>query len=274
MNDFEFLRVIGIGQFVPVESPFRRLDGRARLLVILLVLGGVLFTTNHLGIWVGLALIIAGYLASRLPLKLGLSGLLPPLPFILILAAIQVVYNPYPKIPPLLFHWWMISIYPVDVWAGALMLLRFCGLLLGITLVTLTFSTSEMIHSLEGLLSPLAWVKVPVQDFAMIVQVTLRFLPSLAQTAERVAKAQAARGGDWGAGRGSLLSRARQIVPMIVPLFVISLHRGERMALAMDSRGYGGPVKRTSMVVMKMRWVDYLAVLIAAMMALITLFVR
>ncbi len=262
MNDFEFLRVIGIGQFIPIDSPFRRLDGRARLLACLLVLAGVVFTTRHIGIWIGIGLILLGYLASRLALRLGLSGLLPPMPFILILAVIQVLFNPYPKVAPELLHWWIFAIYPVDLWAGGLMLLRFCGLLLGLTLISLTFSTAEMTHSLDGLLKPLKWLKLPVQDFIMVIQITLRFLPSLAQTAERVAKAQAARGGDWGSGRGSLLARARQVVPMIVPLFVISLRKGETLALAMDSRGYGGPVARTSMVVMKMRIADYLLVLV------------
>src|SRR5450759_3893 len=273
MNDFEFLRVIGIGQFIPVDSPFRRLDGRARLIVILSLLTGVLFTNRHIGIWIGLWLIMCGYLASRLSLRLGLDGLRPPLPFILILAVIQVFYNPYPKVGPEVFHWWRISLYPVDLWAGGLMLLRFNGLLLGITLISLIFSTAEMTQSLEGLLKPLTRLKVPVQDFIMIVQVTLRFLPSLAQTAERIAKAQAARGGDWGSGRGSLVARARQVIPMIVPLFVISLRKGERLALAMDSRGYGGPAARTSMWVMKMKALDYLVVLGAVGLALVILLV-
>lgn len=273
MNDFEFLRLIGIGQFIPVESIFRRLDGRARLVICTIIFASAVFTSRRLGIFIAIGLIACGFLLGRVSLKLGLRSLLPLLPFILILAAIQVLYNPYPKLPPILLKVWIITITPGDLWAGAMMLLRFTAMFLGISLVSLTFSTAEMTHSLEGLLKPLIYLRIPVDDFIMIVQITLRFIPSLAQTAERVAKAQAARGGEWGTGRGSLLVRARQVFPMILPLFLISLRSGETLALAMDSRGYGAQFKRTSMIEMKMRPVDFIAILGAIGMAAVVLFV-
>ena len=82
---------------------------------------------------------------------------------------------------------------------------------------------------------PSTGIGIPTRDLIMVIQVTVRFLPLLAQTAERIAKAQAARGAEWGTGQGNLIQRARAVIPLLVPLFVTSLHKAENMALAMDA---------------------------------------
>jgi energy-coupling factor transport system permease protein len=101
----------------------------------------------------------------------------------------------------------------------------------------------------------------------MSIQVMLRFIPFLAQAAERIAKAQASRGADWGTRQGGLLSRVRQAFPVIIPLFLTGLKKAENLALAMEARGYGSPGKRTSMVEMKFGWKDGLAVILAGLLA-------
>ena len=105
-------------------------------------------------------------------------------------------------------------------------------------------------------------------DFIMVIQVTLRFLPFLAQSAERIAKAQASRGSDWGTKRKGLINRIRQVVPMLIPLFITSLRRSENLALAMDARAYGVLPYRTSMTELDFKWGDALAVLISIMVSL------
>jgi energy-coupling factor transport system permease protein len=125
-----------------------------------------------------------------------------------------------------------------------------------------------LIQGLSRLLAPLARLKIRTMDFIMVIQITLRFLPFLAQTAERIAKAQASRGADWGVKSKGLFSRVKQVIPMIIPLFVISLRRSENLALAMDARAYGILDHRTSMAVMKFTWVDVVAVLISIMVSL------
>ena len=120
-----------------------------------------------------------------------------------------------------------------------------------------------MIQGLQLLLKPLDRIGLHTADFAMIVQVMLRFIPFLAQTAERIAKAQASRGGNWGDKTRSIIAKVRQIVPLVIPLFVISLRRSENMALAMDARAYGYLPKRTSMHEFHLRWSDGLFLLIS-----------
>jgi energy-coupling factor transport system permease protein len=99
----------------------------------------------------------------------------------------------------------------------------------------------------------------------MVMQVTIRFIPFLAQSAERIAKAQASRGAEWGTGKGGLLARTRQLIPLVLPLFLTSLRRAETMALAMDARGYDTVSRRTSMIVMHFTWKDGLAILLGVL---------
>ncbi len=101
----------------------------------------------------------------------------------------------------------------------------------------------------------------------MVVQVALRFLPLLAVTAERTAKAQASRGADWSPAKGNLVKQVQRIAPMIVPLFISSLGKAERMALAMDARAYGSHRPRGAMRELKFLWKDAAAVLLALLLS-------
>ena len=141
---------------------------------------------------------------------------------------------------------------------GIILLLRFASLVLWLSLSSFTLSISELLLGLHLLLRPLGRLGLPVEDLVLIVEVTLRFIPFLTQSAERIVKAQASRGAAWGKGSGDLLQRVRQALPMIVPLFLNSLRRAENMALAMDARGYGGSAARTSMYELHFRFVDWL----------------
>ena len=206
MENFEFLRSMNIGQYLPLDSPIHRLDPRARLVAGAMLLGAVTFASRPVGLALGLAVFLAALGLARVPIRFALRGLLPPLPFLLVLALLQVFINPYPETTPIYFHIGSLAISGVDLWAGLALLMRFAGLILGLSLVSFCLSTSEMIYGLSALLRPLARAGLPVHDLVMMVQVTLRFLPLLAQSMERIAKAQASRGADWGTGRGGLLN--------------------------------------------------------------------
>ena len=270
-GQFEFLRSIPVGQYLPLDSPLHRVDPRARLVGYLLLLSAITLAPRLEGILLGLVMVLAGLLLGRIPLGYALRGLLTPLPFLVILALLQVFFNPHFVTSPLLLSLGSLRVTLADLAAGARLLARFFALILGLGLASFTLSTSEMTQGLNVLLAPLARLGLPVQDFVMMVQVTLRFLPLLAQTTERIAKAQASRGADWDA-RGSLIARVRQILPVIVPLFLVSLHRAENMALAMDARAYGSAAVRSSLVELHFKLKDGLALAGCVAAALAVLF--
>lgn len=190
----------------------------------------------------------------------------------MILAILQVFFNPRPDEGIVLFQIGTNVIAVSDLMTGLMLLLRFIALILGLTIASQSLSTSEITHGMESLLSPLKWLRFPVHDLVVIIQVSLRFIPLLAQVAERIAKAQASRGAAWQKGKGGLISRVKLIIPLILPLFMTSLRRAENMALAMDARGYGTHEQRSSIISYRFGWKDALACLISASLSAAILF--
>lgn len=259
MNDFEFQRYITIGQYLPTGSALHRLDPRTRLIAGGLLLIAITATPSLTGIGLSLLVLMLLTMIARVPLKYTLKGILAPLPFILFLVILQILVGPQGKIEPWVV-WGPIHISAAGVIDGAKILLRFPALILTITLFSACTATTEAVRGLDSLLHPLARIGLPVQDFVLMVQVSLRFLPLLAREAERIAKSQASRGAEWGTGRAGIVRRVRQSLPILVPLFLVSLQRAENLALAMEARGYEGQADRTSLVTLRFERSDAFAV--------------
>jgi energy-coupling factor transport system permease protein len=271
-GEFEFLRGLPFGPYLPVDSPVHRLDPRTRIVLTVLLVAAFTASRSPLGLTLGVVILLAVWRVSRIPFGPLLRGWKAAAPFLLILALLQVLLRTGGAGQPVLFQVGPFAASAADLWMGAILLLRFAGLMAVLGLGAASISESELTHGLEALLRPLRMLRVPVFDFVTAIQVTLRFFPLLAQTAERIAKAQASRGADWQPTGWNLVHRARQIAPLIVPLFVVSLRRAENMALAMDTRGYGAMPTRTSMIQLRYHWND-LAAYGLALLAVAVVFV-
>ncbi len=271
MSEFEFMRDLPFGQYLPANSYLHRLDPRTRLLITIALITALTFVSSPPGLLVGLVGIFAAWGFARIPAGPVLRGWRTALPFLLILALLQVFFRVGPDITPLVqVRSLVISL--ADILAGVKLILRFTALIALLGLASSVLSASDVIGGLESLLRPLAVLHFPVHDFVMVVQVTLRFFPLLAQTAERIAKAQASRGADWRSS-GNLVQRVRQTLPLMIPLFVTSLRRAETLALAMDARAYGSGPRRTSMIVLRFQRPDIVALLVVAgLVALMVIF--
>ncbi|MDX9865210.1 MAG: energy-coupling factor transporter transmembrane protein EcfT [Anaerolineaceae bacterium] len=259
MSNFEFMQRMTFGQYLPTGSVLHRLDARARIVIFTAFLTAVTVAKGLPGLVLSLLLAVIGLLLARIPLGYALKGLLPPLPFLVILAVIQVLMRSRGT-EAALFQFWLLRVTAGGLLEGVILLVRFASLVLWLSLTSFTLSVSELILGLNLLLRPLRRLRLPVDDLVLMVQVTVRFIPFLTQSAERIVKAQASRGAAWGQGSGGVLRRVRQALPMIVPLFLNSLRRAENLALAMDARGYGGNAARTSMHELNFQVVDWLAV--------------
>ncbi len=275
MESFEFQRYVTIGQHMPTGSPIHHLDPRTRIVGALLLMLAATFAPGLPGLVLALAgaLILTG--VARVPVAYAIKGLLAPLPFILFLVALQVLLGPS-MLPgreaeeaalTTLWRWGPFTVSTFSILSGLKILLRFPALILIITLFSASTSTAETVHGLTSLLRPLQKLKLPVQDFVLMIQVALRFLPLLAREAERIAKSQASRGAEWGTGRSGLLRRARQALPILVPLFLVSLQRAENLAVAMEARGYRSFSERTSLVQLHFRRSDAAALVLCLALA-------
>jgi energy-coupling factor transport system permease protein len=153
------------------------------------------------------------------------------------------------------------------------MILRLLEFMILISLLTLTTRTTELTHGLERLLSPLKRVSFPAHELALVFAISLRFAPTLAGELERIMKAQASRGADFGEqGRLGFIRRTRNLLPLLVPLFLSALRRAEDLTLAMEARGYTGGRGRTSFIQLKAVPFDLLALVLVFFFCAIMLF--
>jgi len=272
MSQFEYLRSMSIGQYLPLDSPVHRLDARAKLLVYTTLIIAVSLAHQAAGLL--LALAIAGILmaASRTPSAYALRGWLSALPFLLALAALQLfIVTPADTAFPLL-DLFGLRIFSAGIESAARLLLRFSVLIALLTVASATLSTLESTHALELLLKPLSWVGLNPTPLVMVVQIMLRFLPFLALSAEKIAKSQASRGANWDGRRDGLIARARRVLPLIIPLFINSLRQAETLADAMLARGFSEKRARTSLRELRFRLLDGLFLLAGLGSSLLVLF--
>lgn len=264
MSEFEYLRNVTVGQYIPTDSFVHRLDPRTKLLAALFLALAVTTTRSVLATLVLIALVMIVAKLSRIEVRYVLRGLLPALPFILILMAMQLLFQGrYSTCDGVFFEWWFIRITPCLVELVILGALRLVVFLFLVSLLTLTTTASHIMHGVESLLAPLQRIGLPVHEFALANIIALRFIPTIADELERIAKAQASRGGDFGGEkwyRPDRIARAR--LPLIVPLFVNTLRRAEELVVAMEARGYLGRKGRTKFVDLQMRQVDWMSILL------------
>jgi len=273
MAEYEFLANVTIGQHLPTGSVLHRLDPRAKLLAFILLVGVVSFTPTFSGNVVLLVIIAGLFTLARISFMYALRGLRPLLLWILAFAIFQLLFTSSGGFVggtdcQALAGWWFISITTCSVKLVLVSTMRFFGLYLLVSLLTFTTPTTELSHGTERLLSPFARVGVPAHELALVLTIALRFVPTLAQEAERLVKAQVSRGADFGgASRWHFVRRTRQMLPLLVPLFLSSLRRAEVLTLAMEARCYGGGKGRTHLIELKSSSIDYVALAVVGIVA-------
>ena len=153
------------------------------------------------------------------------------------------------------------------------MLLRLVSLVLG-TSVLISFTTSplELTDAIESLLSPLKAIKVPVHEFAMMMSIALRFIPTLIEETNKIISAQKARCADFESG--NILKRVKSLIPILIPLFVSSIRRAEELADAMECRCYHGGEGRTKLKVMKASVADFVFLFAVTGLTVLMFFIR
>lgn len=246
-ESFEYLRLISLGQYLPLDSIIHRREARVKVMALLSILMAAVFSTHLPGLVLALIAALVILRLARIGWGYALRGLLPPLPFILLLMGIQMIWVSYREAGAWEMHWGWLRLNQSGVIAGGLLGVRFVVLLLWLMLGSYCISSTEMVRALRQLLRPLRCVGISSRDVAMAVQVALRFIPYLALMLERIAKAQASRGAVWGTRTGGLAARVRQLLPLLIPLFLLTLRKAETLALAMEARGYSNPASEDSL---------------------------
>ncbi|MDO5715439.1 MAG: energy-coupling factor transporter transmembrane component T [Tissierellia bacterium] len=246
------LKDITLGQYFPGESPAHRFDPRLKILTMVIFIVSLFFIRTYPPyLFVALYILTVVYTA-KLPLKMVLKGLRPLRWIILITFVINLLFIPGDT----LFQWKFITVTKEGLNMAGMMAIRLIFLVLGTSLLTYTTSPIELTDGIEELLSPLRRVGVPAHEIAMMMTIALRFIPTLIEETDKIMKAQMARGADFESG--NILNRAKNLVPLLVPLFINSFRRADELATAMEARCYRGGEGRTKMKILTLTHMDYI----------------
>ena len=252
------LKDITLGQFFPGDSIIHRLDPRTKLILVVLYIVALFQAKGWISY--GLLLLVTA-------LCLGISHISPknifkglkPMLFIIVLTALLNIF--YTQGTPVA-EGWIITWEGID--RSVKMILRIVLLITGTFLLTYTTSPMALTDGLELLLNPLKKIKVPVHEMTIMMSMALRFIPTLIEETDKIMSAQKARGADF--ETGSLLQRAKALLPILVPLFVSAFRRADELAVAMESRCYHGGEGRTRMKQLKMAWQDTVALILGVLL--------
>jgi energy-coupling factor transport system permease protein len=270
-SKFEFLENTLIGQYIPRETWLHQRDPRAKLIAFLLVFFSLIFTPTLLGLGIGLFIVLSLYLIAQLPSSSTWRSIIRALPFVIILALLQIIFMKDSGGSEILFEIFGKSIYVDAFMSGVILVFRFILLIALLNAVVMTLSTSQITTALFYLLKPLEIIRFPVNDLTMIIQITLRYIPLVSQIAEKTVKAQAARGGDWEKRGFNPIKQAKMVIPLIVPIMVTSLKRAETMAIAMESRGFNAAKQRSSFYELSFTWHDMIFIGLSIAISLVML---
>ena len=245
---------ITMGQYYPVDSFVHRLDPRTKILLTILMIVAVFMVHSLIGYALVLAFLYWAAKCSNVPFKMLMKGI-KPLRIILILTFVLNLFFSNGTIP--LIDWWIIHITREGLTQAVHYSLRLVFLVLGTSLMTLTTSPIALSDGIELLLSPLKRFHFPAHELAMMMSIALRFIPTLMEEADKIMKAQMARGADF--ETGNLFARAKAMIPLLVPLFVSAFRRAGELAMAMEARCYHGGEGRTRMKQMKLHGRDLIS---------------
>ena len=255
------LKDITIGQYFPGHSVVHRMDPRMKLILTIFYIVILFVVSNPFGFIPSILFLMGAYMVSRIPLKMIAKSIKPILPIILFTSILNLFFisgeSVIFEIGPIHMTW-------QGVYTAVRMALRLVLLIAGTSLMTYTTSPISLTDAIERLLGPLKVVHFPVHELAMMMSIALRFIPTLIEETEKIIAAQKARGADFESG--SLIQRARAMVPILVPLFISAFRRADELAIAMECRLYRGDVGRTRMKQMKFGRVDVLAGTVSAVL--------
>ena len=255
MNDVAF------GQYYPASSFVHKMDARIKILVVIAYIVAVFLVApfHFLGFLACFLFLVLAIVMAKVPFGKVLSSIKGILFFIILSAILQLFFNTQGNV---LVEWNFIKITDDGLLNAGFIIARITLVVLGASLLTLTTSPVDIADGIESLMYPLKWIKFPVHEFALIMSIALRFIPTLLEETDRIIKAQKARGADFESG--NIFKRISALIPVLIPLLIGAFRRADELADAMDARCYAGSKNRTKYKKPKFSYRDLLGVIFIA----------
>lgn len=248
------LKDITIGQFFPADSVIHRLDPRFKIVMTLLFIIMIFTGQSVVSLVFGIVYTLTAILLSKIKLRMFVKSIKPLMPFLLVTALLNILFVSGGTV---YFHWKFLKITSEGINVSVVMIIRIIVLIAGSSLLTYTTSPITLTDAVERLLSPLKKFKFPVHELAMMMSIALRFIPTLIEETDKIISAQKARGAEI--DTGSITDRAKNLVSILVPLFISAFRRADELATAMECRCYCGGEGRTRLRQLKSAPRDYIA---------------
>ncbi len=255
------IKDITLGQYFAGKSILHRADPRAKLIFAFVYIIALFFAKTAAAFAFALLFTALMVAISGVPAKVVLRAI-KPLLFIIVFTAVLNIF--WTQGQTLLFEWKFIKIYFEGVVFALFMAVRIILLVVGMS-VSLTYTTTPiaLTDGIESLLNPLKKIKVPVHDFAMMMTIAMRFIPTLIEETDKIMDAQKARGADF--ENGGLVKKAKALIPILIPLFVSAFKRADDLAIAMECRSYRGGEGRTKLKQLRYSALDAVLLLLLAL---------
>ena len=248
------LKDITLGQFFPGDSFIHRLDPRTKLLMVIVYIVALFLASGWLSYGLVATFLVVCITISSIPLKAITKGLKPVMMIVMFTGILNLFFTPGTHEIVNIFGF---SLTWEAVERAAQMILRIMLLITGTFLLTYTTSPIALTDGLERLLNPLKVIRFPVHELSMMMCIALRFIPTLIKETDKIMSAQKARGADF--ETGSLMERARALIPILVPLFISAFRRADELAIAMECRCYQGGEGRTKLKQLHYTRLDFIA---------------
>lgn len=262
------IKDITIGQYLPGDSFVHKLDPRVKILLSFIYIIDLFIVNNFVGYVFITLFTIAAIMISKIPFKYIFKGIKPILWIIIFTAVLNAFLtpgNPIQIIGP-------IKVTDKGLYLAVFMVVRLVFLIVGTSLLTLTTSPIALTDGIERLLNPFRKIGLPAHELAMMMTIALRFIPTLLDETDKIMKAQMARGADFESG--NVLKRAKNLIPLLVPLFISSFRRADELALAMEARCYRGGEGRTRLKQLKIEGRDYIALFVMTLLVVVSILSR
>ncbi len=245
---------ISIGQYLPFDTFIHRLDPRVKIVGVFLYIITIFFVDDFYGYIPFVILLIAMLSVAKIPIKSVLKSLKPVIFIIIITGLINLITTPGRAV----FELGPVTVTAEGIYRTGFTVLRLILIILSTSVLTYTTSPMELTYGLEKLFSPLKKFGFPAGELAMMISISLRFIPTLFDEAQKIRMAQMARGADFESG--NIINRAVSMIPLLVPLFINSFKRSDDLATAMEARMYRIGHDRTKLNEINMGRVDWLVI--------------
>ncbi|HOQ37626.1 MAG TPA: energy-coupling factor transporter transmembrane component T [Acetivibrio sp.] len=259
---------ITLGQYIPGNSLIHRADPRVKLILTFILMTTIMIVKSYTAFLMIAGLILVTVFSGKIPFVYTLKGLKPIMPVVIFTALINI----FTTEGTVLYGFKFIHITYEGLDMAAKTSLRIVTLIIGTSIMLLTTTPLSLTDGIERLLYPLSRIGLPVHKFAMMMNIALRFIPTLLEETDKVMKAQASRGVDF--ETGGIIERGKNFIPVLVPLFVSALRRADELAVAMEARCYNGGKGRTRMKQLKLTKVDLQITLVLVVFEFVLLYVQ